>query len=620
MRFVDFALQGFLDLRQAGQLRFGSTLTAVATAPCAAQTLVDGLVESIFASGYDPAAVRFAAVGASSTRAVITFQTVDESVFRLVRDIVRGSAQLLSYRAQAGDFVPVATDATEIDQFLRGRIGVPSREVFTRAFVVGPQDLPSWSGSGSGPEVTDSPSSRTVQLSERDRAHLTQRVAHLKRALEAHREVSGLNERLDAMHTRRVELEGQLARRDMDTTAVDEAAARYETLRYLEALPDDFALRVEFYHEASTRRTQELSRWELERDTLERDARTLHIDPIVNDWRLWSGLGVGVVAFAMGFVLSGAARLIALLDIPAFGLSGFVIWQYLGSLESRDLNRRRLSRSDRRKEYIVTRDEQAIREVLQAMEEVGHDDPDEVVRRLEGMQVAKAEHESAERAYRAAQADPELQRFKAEHSELLGSITEFEHRLASSSLGGEASRVEAEIREIEGQLVHGQITMVNLRSPVGPKKEQSAGVMKGFVAAASELVFAEPDEVAKRLNEAARPLVAHLSSGRVTSVELSPQGDIAAGAERDVRPLLALPEALQDVVYLALRAALPAIVDERMRSPFIICGLDEALAGRAAFVTAYASLVAQHAQTVSISRKVAPGWPEGTTMAALAST
>ncbi|MEO0815040.1 MAG: hypothetical protein AAFY60_19425, partial [Myxococcota bacterium] len=300
MRFVDFALQGFLDLQGAGQVRFGSALTAVGTQPTTPDTLLTGLLEAMFAEGYDPASVRLAAAGARSTRAVVTFQSADESVFRLVRDIVRGSAQLLRYDSDSRDFVPVATDAMEIAQFLRGRVGVPSRDVFTQAFVIRKKDLPSQQ---SAPAIT-APSPSPVQsqgpkpLSDKDRAQLQKRLEQLKRALHAHERVEMLEYDLDGLQKRRFDLEDQLSRRDMDRTAVDEAQQRYTSLRYLEELPDDFALKVEHYHEATQRRDQELDRWEREREELERVSRAISVEPVAGDWRLWAGLGLGALALA----------------------------------------------------------------------------------------------------------------------------------------------------------------------------------------------------------------------------------------------------------------------------------------------------------------------------------
>ena len=69
------------------------------------------------------------------------------------------------------------------------------------------------------------------------------------------------------------------------------------------------------------------------------------------------------------------------------------------------------------------------------------------------------------------------------------------------------------------------------------------------------------------------------------------------------RPFLSLPPATQDVAYLALRSGLISTLPERMRAPFILCGLDEVVPAGAAFVIAYASMVAQSNQTVCLSHQ-----------------
>lgn len=624
MRFVDFAIQGFLDLRGAGQIRFGSALTAVASAPSAPTSVLSGLLEALFSEGYDPAAIRLASPGAESTRAVVTVQSADGSVFRLVRDIVRGSAQLLGY--EGGDFAPVASDAGEIAQFLRGRVGLPRRDVYEQAFVLRAGDLPSTRSApvSRGPAIA----AQSVgpqgppELTAQERAGLENRLKQLRRAIQAHESVKALEYELDGLQKRSFDLETEIARRDMDTTAVDEAEHRFQTFCYLEELPEDFPIRVEFYLEAKQRRERDLERWEQERDNLERDSRTIEVEPVVTDWRLWAGLAVGAGALASGFVLQGPLQLLALADIPAFGLSAFVLWQHLISLELRDNTRRKLELSDRRKELIETRDESEIVEVENAVAEVGHEaaDVEEVVQRLEGLHVAKAELESARRAYAEATNDPELHRMKAEYEEVRRAIGDMEVRLASSSLGGEASRVRDEIDELEMQL-NGNPAKAMTRAasapglaPVGA--DEPEGPLSEFLSAASELLMVGVEQTADKVNRASQPLLHSLSGGALSEPQLDRKGGVLVRSGNEVRTLLALPPATQDVVYVALRGGLLSCLDERMRAPFLICDLESALPAGARFVIALASMLAQHNQTVCLSREAAPGWPDGTTVAA----
>ncbi len=602
-------------------MRFGSALTAVGTRPVQPATLLAGFLEAIFAEGYDPASVRLAAAGATSTRAVITFQSADDTVFRLVRDIVRGSAQLLRYEADSRDFVPVATDAMEIAQFLRGRVGVPSREVFTQAFVVRPQDLPSQQAAPAMNAAAQAPARPvTRELSERDRVQLKQRMEQLRRALAAHERVQALEYELDGLQKKRFDLQDQLGRCDMDSTAVDEARERYESLRYLEALPDDFSLKVEFYHEAVARRAQELERWEREREELERVSRSLSVEPVARNWRLWAGLFAGAAALVCGFALDGPLRLAALADIPAFGLSAFVLWQHLSSLELRDNNRRKLKLSDRRKELIETRDESEIREVEELLRQMGHDDANELVRYWEGLTVAKAELESAQREYQRVQNDPELHQMKADYAELRERIGGLETELASSSLGGEAQRVREEIEEIERELTgeYPQVPVAPSAVAATPTLDTSSGPLKSFLNTAAELLLVSVEDAAGRVSSASAPILAHLSGNQLHGVQLTLHGELSVLSESGApRPLLALPPATQDVAYLALRAALVASLQDRMRAPLVLCELERVVPAGHAFVVAYASMVAQYNQTVCVSPSVAEGWPEGTTVAPL---
>ncbi|MEO0815518.1 MAG: hypothetical protein AAFY60_21845, partial [Myxococcota bacterium] len=313
-------------------------------------------------------------------------------------------------------------------------------------------------------------------------------------------------------------------------------------------------------------------------------------------------------------------RLTALLDIPAFGLSAFVLWRHLSGLEVRDNNRRKLKLSDRRKELIETRDEDDIREVERAVDELGHKDADEVLRYWEGLTVAKAELESATREYQRVQNDPELHQLKAEYAELRERIGTLETELASSSLGGEAIRVREEIDEIELELRGG--SQLPPPSPatvaITPTLDVSSGPLKQFLATAGELLLVSVDDAAARISQAAQPILSHLSGGQLKGLQLSAFGELSVLSESGApRPLLALPPATQDVAYLAMRAGLITGLQERMRAPFLLCSLEEVVPAGAPFVVAYASLVAQSNQTICLSSQVAQGWPEGTTVAPL---
>lgn len=616
MKLVDFALQGLAGLRTAALLKFGPTLTATASDPVEPGVLARALIEGMYSQGFDPAAAQWAGYESESFPVAVSFSSADGCVFRVVRDLKRGSAQLM--RREDSGFVPVTTSASEIDQFFRGRIGAPERNLYERMFVIDAEGLPSRRVSSNSLDAAGVPAT-PQPLHADEKAAIEKRVEFLRRSVQAHETVETLEYELDGLQNQLFALETKIARLDMDTTAVDEAQNRCTSLQYLEILPSDFPLKVEHYQEAVQRQERDFARWTEERDTLERDARTIRVEPVAREWRMWSGIAIGTVALVAGFWLRGPSQLIALLDIPAFGVSTFMLWRHLSVLEARDNNRRRLELSDRRKELIATRDEQDIREVEALLEQIGRkpNEAEEALKAIEGLQVARAELESAQRAYHAAMNNPELRRLKDEHDALRKRIGDLETQLSTSSLGGEAVTVRHEIKELE-QKLSGEVA----ERPVSPPRSLSVTPdppMRGFLESAVELLLMPRDESSAQIEGVASRILRKLTNGQVESARLNVEGHVVVSVGSTERDLLNLPSSTQDVVYLALRAGLLLSLTEKMRAPVLIVGLDHAVPWGTPFIVAFASMLAQHIQTVCISHVTGTGWPERTTFGSLRS-
>lgn len=595
MLLVDLALQGFRDLRGAAQARFRSGYNGVVCPGVSPETVLTGLLELLFAEGYDPAAVRFAAPGVSSTRGAITLAGPDRSTFRLLRDIVKGSAQLNAYDPATRQFSAVTTQAVEIAQFIRGRIGLPSRKTFEAAFVLTEESLPSrqkgTQSAGAAPVARQTPAQ--MALSSDERAFLETRLKQLEGALAARDTISTLEYELDGLQKRRFEIEDRLKLLAFDESRLLDAQAEVERLRFADVLPDDFGERYEEYTEKVALRDTELQRWTAEREELERISRMASVEPLSKDWRLWGGLAVGALGLGVGFALGGPYRYLAFLDIPAFGIAALALWQNLTARDEIITAKRRLELSDRRRERIVERDAEAIANVELLLDQTGITGPGELLRVLDERVRAREALAAALAERDVAVSNPELAELASQRAELDAQILQLETDLAGATASGsDLAGMQHEVEELRERLAGGSRATSAVAAPIAEVAEPGFSCL-ALLEAGEDLLLARRDAVLEKLDAQASRLAAQLSNGRVAEVQLDLGGRVFATVEGQRKPLAELPAALHDVVYLALRGGLLTSLEARLAQPLLMTQLTSQAPGWAALIKVYASSLAQ---------------------------
>ena len=98
MIVLDLALQGMLDLAGSMRVRLQSGYNAIVAPTVRPDTILTGLTQLLYASGYDAELMSLQAKGARSTGGGVTLMTPDGSTYRIVRDLIAGSAQLLEFQ------------------------------------------------------------------------------------------------------------------------------------------------------------------------------------------------------------------------------------------------------------------------------------------------------------------------------------------------------------------------------------------------------------------------------------------------------------------------------------------------------------------------------------------
>jgi hypothetical protein len=600
---LDISLQGLRELSGSLRVRLQSGYNALVASQVSAETVTLGLCETLYAEGYDPQAKKLAAAGAAATSGGATVMAPDGSTFRVVRDLVGGAAQLLQFDRQTKAFTEVTRDPAEITQFLRGRVGIVSRQAFEAVFVLSPRQLPSRANEPEPAAAAAAPAAAKV-----DPDALKARLAELERQLADQEQIDNLEFELDGLQKQRFAVEDQLRALDVDTGELDGARAELRRLAYLEVLPEGFADRLTAYQSLVLKRAEELKKWQADRELVDREQPAGEMAPLSGDWRLWAGLLVGVAAIAVAKVIGGLAQWIALADIPAFGLAVFAIFESLSAREQRAQYLWKLRLSDQRRARLEARDKAEVGAVEALLKKVDSSDPDEVRRALATRAELNARVATLAAAAEAARANPERARLAAERDQLGSRIQAMEAHLASLSatpadvlaLRAEAQHLRNQLHELEPPPPPPVTEAPPAKSPMSP----------AWLRAMGDLLLTDPITAARTVSERASLLVRALSENRLPAVSIAADGQVkiqsAAGGEVEWDKM---PVAAQDLAYLALRAALYLAADQRARAPMICADLAASLAGGLTTVQTLLTTLAHGGQVVHVVRRaeLAPG-------------
>jgi hypothetical protein len=500
----------------------------------------------------------------------------DGATFRVMRDLVAGSSQLLEFNRDSKSFAEVATAAEEISQFLRARVALPTRQTFETVFLLRASNLPS---AATMPELDTAGAEAEAAPEAPDPAQLVARLKEIEAALAGQQRVEELEFELDGLQKQRFSLEDQLRATTSDESELEEAHAGARQWQYLETLPEGFGSRHAAYLELVRKRDGDLERWQKERDSIERFERSVAVEPLLSDWRLWAGFGVGALALAVAVVLGGIFRYVALLDIPAFGLAVAILVQNLSQRERRERTLVRLRISDERRDKIRARDREEICAVEALLAEVGLDDA-EVRGALARREAARARLRELEQAAAAAARDPERIRLQERCRELARRAGELEGELATlGSVPVDTLALRSEAEHIRGRL---EACAAPASEPEpAPETTARQPMGEGWMEAALDLLLTDAASAARTLSERASLLVRALSENRLAGVHLDSDGAVAirVGAPGEWVPWDRMPPAAQDLAYLALRGGLFLAIDQRARAPFVCTDIEAHVSG-----------------------------------------
>ncbi|WP_373045472.1 hypothetical protein [Vulgatibacter sp.] len=584
MHLVELILQGVAGHPPQGRLQLGQGHVVVqGGAP-----LLPILRSLLFYDGSpDDGTAQLAA--APGAKVGLVLRGRDGGIFRLVREL-RGGCTLQRLDVAERRFVAVEAGPGEIGPFLRAQVGVPSRQIFEELFTFDPALLRAAAVPAPGapplPELALPEPAPAAPAA--DPAELRGGIARLEQELEATRRVDELQRQLDESLHRQAGLQ-----RDRDLVRAAEgrvsglrgALQRYEVLG---DLPDDVAPLVAAYRAADADRAAALQRIEADRAAVEGRAPPEAPAPVWKDRRFLGACGLGFASLSVA--LFTPLRIVALLDVPAFGVAAALAVKWVGELQALDSASKLGVLFTERERRVEAQWEAATAPLRAALQRAGLQLPDELVELVRARAEARAQ---------VAAAEAELEAAREAHGgsaalleELHRQSTAIEEQLAGLAASAYRPRtmVEAELATLRAQLegrapdsgggtLLGAAVPLAARAltPVAPAPRSRTplpGVLQAGPSAdpcaraidhAAELLAADRHELGGRMAQRVGQYLAAFTDRRLGEVALSSTAGMRCGGI----PFAELPAADRGVAFLSLQLALIEQVAARQPVPVI---------------------------------------------------
>jgi hypothetical protein len=485
MRFTELVLQGVRRFGQTHRFPLGDGLTVFVGGAGAGKTsFVDVIVHLLFPDTSEPATTAFQAQGSDVCRVALTLDDGRGQVYRLVKDLLRGSLALTRFDTGSQQFAPVSSSPAEILQYLSSTLHLPQRDLFEGLYVLRAGDLPSAApapaaGPGAAPAggppgaLTGGSPPAGLQTAPGggaggfpgyqgdaggggghfpgyqgggfddggevlpdDPQQLRSQIDVLERDLSAARMVDDLQFKLDGLQSEMFELEDKSKGVRQAQQRLEELRRKQDQFSDLAELPGDFEERVKSYKQDGERHARDLARLDEERERWEKQAEGSLPAPLLRNRNFQLGLAGGLVALlagTAGFFTIESLRWIALLSIPAFGVVVIAAMRHIDQIMSAERAETRLGLLDERRKKLERQFELESSIVKRTMEQVGADSPERVIEMYAKRNELLAAIQQAEQDVAKQQAQVGQANLEQRKAELQSEIDGIESELASMS-------------------------------------------------------------------------------------------------------------------------------------------------------------------------------------------
>ncbi len=522
---------------------------------------------------------QFAATGERASKAGVTLYGNDQGTYRIVREL-GGPGALHRLDKASNRFEVLSQDAAEIGQFLRSQVGVPSKAALEQIFCLHSAQLPTRRPKGQPKPPSSAPRSALASHAPvvADASSLEAKLAELKREHALSKEVDQLQFQLDGIAQQLFELESKVKSTDGLKEAIREAeenAARSPTIESM-GLPKDIISRAERYATLVQKRDEALIRIQAEREEAEgRASGPVRVEPPFRDVRFVGGIAAGVVFFGLGMFLSGDARYVALLDIPAFGLAALAALKWVDDLQAATAVSRKGDYLAMREKKVMDEFEAETGQVRAAMAKAGVETPEQLIEFLSRRPLLLERVAELKQQLADHEKDPDYASAAARYAQLKAEQERINARLLEK--GGYVR----DVREVERDIARTEEAIARAKNPQPASEPTFSAVPTGpaevyedptppVMLLAADLFGADVVATAAQLKDRCGQYLAALTDKRYHGVEFDKDGRAFAVAPGRRVPVGELAGPDLDIYYLSLRFTVIEKLSARAKVPFFI--------------------------------------------------
>lgn len=510
----------------------------------------------------------------------------DQNTYRLMREL-GGPGLLQRLNKQTASFEMVSDSAPDITAFLRATVGLPQKTAFEQVFIASASQMPSRKAKpGGGAKPALGSSAPRLSLSHNlpveaasDIPAAQAKVRELEKELAQSKEMEKVQFEIDGLTRQMDELEAQMKGSEglrSQLTEAEEGLNAAPTPQSLD-LPPDIVSRAERYPAAIKKRDEALAKLNAESPPeeaagFEPQRSAPAVPPLTQDRNFWAGVGLGAVFLALGFVLQGAGRYLALLDIPAFGFAALVALRYVEQLQGSGQTSRKGGFRAQREKKIADAFEAEAHHVQDAMKKLSVDSAEQVVQILGQRPLYQEKVNELRRKLQQWEAQPANRQVAGQHQKL-----KVRHDALNKTLTEKGGYVR-EAREVEQEISRTRESITKAQSGGAPAAAAApaaggAGLEDpgpGLMRQAADLLQLDLPSAANLVRDRASQYLTALTDRRYSGLEQEASGAISVLAGGQKLKAAALPPKDLDIVYLALRLTLIEKYSAKSKVPFLI--------------------------------------------------
>lgn len=532
----------------------------------------------------------FLAPGQRAGKAGLTLLGNDQTTYRLLREL-GGPGSLTRYNKATQAFETVSEEAAEIQQYLRGQVGLPTKTAFEQLFVFTPSQLPSRKPKpkpaapalgASGPKPSLQHNAPVEAASDIGAAEA--RLLELEQERALSNEVDQLQFQADALSSEAFELESKLKSGEALKAQVADAEAQWNAAPSAESLglPEDILTRAQRYPALVQKRDEALVRLDSEREQ-EVAAPPVAVDPLTRNPQFWGGVAGGALCLGLAVFLSGVGKYVGLLDIPAFGFAALVALRYVDDLQASTRVSKKGGMIEAREKKIREEFEREAAPVRMAMRALGVEDPAEIAevlarkgQLLERVEQLRGHLEQLEGSPEYAEAAARSAEVRQQQEALNAQLTE------KGAYVRDARDVEREIGRVKEsiRLARQGPAPVQATAAAAPAGEPLEDPFPAVMRLATDLLQGDVTAAWGMLKDRSAQYVSALTDRRLVALDVDREGrGFAMSGQGERLAIGTIPPRDLDLAYLSLRLTVVEKYAARFKVPVLLddtVGIDDA--------------------------------------------